>query len=40
MIKLLKYFHDNLSIVAILAHGHELFSANRAKFTLKLTESN
>ena len=34
MIKQLKYFHDSLSLVVILAPGCEFFSAKCAQFPL------
>ena len=36
----LKYFHDGLNIVLILAPGYELFSAIYVQFPLTFTESN
>ena len=38
MIIRLKYFHDNLEIVVILASGCEFFSAKCAQFPVKFTE--
>ena len=38
MVIRLKYFHDSLNIVVILAPGPELFLAKSAQFPLTFTE--
>ena len=38
MIIRLKYFHDSLNIVVILAPGREFFSPKSAQFLLTFTE--
>ena len=38
MIRSLKYYHDNLNIVVILALGRDFFSAKSAKFLLIFTK--
>ena len=38
MIIRLKYFHDSLSIVVIIATGREFFSAKCAQFLLTFAE--
>ena len=40
MIIPLKYFHDNLNIVVILAPGCEFFTAKCIQFPLTFTELN
>ena len=40
MIIRLKYFHDSIIIVVILAPGREFFSAKYVPFPLTFTESN
>ena len=37
MIITLKYFHDSLNIVVVLAPGREFLSAKRAQFPLTFT---
>ena len=40
MIIQLKYFHDRLNIVGILAPGREFFSGQRARFPLTFRKQN
>ena len=36
----LKYFHDSLNVIAMLAFAHEIFSGKCAQFPLKFMEQN
>ena len=38
MVIQLKYFHESLNIVVILAYGHEFVSAKCAQVSLKVME--